>query len=421
MSRAWMLLPLLAACGGGPRLAAPAPAVCDDRFVGQIMAESVAIAATGTDVYWLDYNVGRLVRRARTGGPAVTLARPDSEQNSETLLVVGDHLVWDSKAGGAVYRRWLAAPPGAPAQRILTFGGDDFPTALAAAGDTVYALTADGRLAWWRGGASGSRELVAGAIAGHQGALYVAGVEAIWRLRAPDATPERLLKVPDEVQLQGIAVVADRLFWIARTDHAAALHRRPLAGGEDQVLLEAGPHDLYALVAAPDGVYTWTSNALVFAGVGGEARTVAYAAGDIADVAVAPPSVFVGTTFGSVHELCAPAATLEPSGGMLANQLECPEGMTYQQRGRREACVDDAGRALGPSREWYASGGLKERRSGLGLDAHVETYYADGSLAYESEGRGGAVRAYYANGQLAGESKDGRWQAYELDGTPMVD
>jgi hypothetical protein len=315
---AFVLALTIAACGPSAPPAAPVGsrgggAACVEGLLGQVAAESVAVAAAPDGVYWLDYNVGSLHRGGRDGR-VTTLAKPGEEQNSEELIVDGGYLYWDSKATRSIHRMKLA---GGTPETIIRVPGEDFPVGLAVAGDIVYTRTYEGELMWWNDGEVGQRSLEISAMATRGTSLYLGNSTGIGQLADdPDGEVWDITMNTDPVE--SIAVSGDTLFWVEREGEVAVLLRRALAGGEIEAFSASadGSVNLAGIAlgapvpAAPGGAYLPVADTVLYAPASGPpvVRVVARAPGEIIDLAVDGDALIAATADGRVYRLCVDAA-----------------------------------------------------------------------------------------------------------------
>jgi hypothetical protein len=348
---------------GEPSIIGNTAPPCQARFLGQVMAESAAVDATDTDVYWLDYNFGTLQRRSRGDSPIQTLTQWREEHLSDSMRVANGFAYWTSKAMGAVYR--MALTGGEPEAIVKT---DRMLGEVEVVNDTVYASTYDGVLLWWRSEGERGEVIVndgSFAIATSGETLYVGSERGIQRLASPGAGLQDVLAV--EAPVERLAAAGDSLYWVE-----AGNVKRRVAGGEPEVF--AASTDSPLLAAADDGVYLAQSNVVYFvADRSYEPVPVGIAATDISDLELRRSSIFVGTTMGSVEELC-------PD---LARPVELAD-------------IDPTCRDC----EWYGSGALQRRHT---VDADGaekdESFYADGTLMSSSTAE--ASQYFYATGEPA--------------------
>jgi hypothetical protein len=349
---------------GGTGVIGNTATACQARQVGQVLAESAAVDATDLAIYWIDYNGGTLQRRSRGDGPVQTLMQWHDEHLSDSLRVANGWIYWTSKAASAVYR--LPDAGGADPEAIIQT--DRMLAEVEVVGDTVYASTFDGVLLWWRSpGEHG--ELVVGdgpfAMAATVDALYVGSEHGIARLASPGAGLQPVLAT--DAPVERLSVSADSIYWV----EAGNLKRR-VAGGDPEVFAASSESPL--LAATLDGVFLAQSNVVYFvADTSTEPVPVAIAATEITDLELRRASMFVGTTQGSVEELCpdptAPVTLAEPD----------------------PTCGDC---------EWYGSGALERRRSTTADgDLVEESFYADGTPMSISSATD--FRAFYVTGDPA--------------------
>jgi len=346
---------LLGGCGKGS-LDHPAiyvPPACEARFVGQVMAESVAVDADGESIYWLDYHWGTLQRRSRGVGAIETLREGSDEHLTESMRVAGPYAYWTSKALGGLYRMALA---GGGFEQLVPL---EMPLDVEIVGDVVCAASASGTLAWWRSASEqGVLQVSDGTIvlAASQDALYVGSEDGIQRLASPGAGLQDELST--DAPVEAIAISGDTLAW----KEGNRVMRR-VRGAVQHVMASNG---YTRLAGTPGGVLIGESNVIWFAADAADGVVpVAITPASITDLEVRGPSVFVGTSQGSVHEVCVDPA--QP----VALQDPAP--------------CDGAGCA------WFASGALAARDG--------STFYADGTPATAREGD--QLRVFFVDGTEA--------------------
>lgn len=380
----------------GPPVAEAPSAGCQVELVDHIWTESAHVDVAGGSVFWHEYNFGRILRRPVTGGPVTKLVGFDREHHSEDFAATESHVYWTSKATATLYR---VPTNGGPPETLVT-AKDDYPIMLAVAGSTIYATT-DSGLLWWRDGKSGAKPFPGvRRIAAFAETLYIGGEDQILWIREAGGVIERLAQVSGDVV--AIAAAADGAWFVAEADGRSWLYKiSPGTFEVDEVLAWVGG-EFVSLAVSDAGVLVAFGN-LVHRVAGDKLVTIAKAPANVTSIVGHGDSIYVGTSEGSVHSLCAGAVELADR----MPELECPAGFVLRKRPNRHWCVDTQRRATGPSAETYLSGDIKETVAIAGDRRTSKQYYADGTqLSVTTTEPGKEIwHQYWANGNLAWKSE----------------
>lgn len=399
---------VLAGCGGPAQLAAPAPAprTCEARWL-TVEDEVVDLAPSVDGLLWLGRERG-LALAPWSGAPrGLDPAGPD-EVDPRAVVSTPRGVVW-AAGDGAVWRVAAGAAP-----TVLATVGE--PVALAAVGDLIVVGAVDGVHRIYPNG--DHRRLFDGEVAAltvDERAAYVAAGDRLVRVPLDGAATETLARrtpaVRSMVRHDGQLLVA--------TDAGVFA----VAGGR---LVPYAPVDLPVplgnLQSVAGRVYLTAGN-LILMVRDGVAEPIAIASGDLVDLAVDGPTLYVATR---EHPGVA-AVCHDPIGAPVAIEvptLACgPDEVEAEGDARALACVGGDG-ALTYAVAHHASGA---RAWEHGRDGRRRSWDADGTLRSEepAPGRPGPVVRYFPDGapreqgEVDGDgAPDGVWTRFAPDGSP---
>jgi pimeloyl-ACP methyl ester carboxylesterase len=375
---------VLAGCGGPAQLAAPAPAprTCEARWL-TVEDEVVDLAPSVDGLLWLGRERG-LALAPWSGAPrGLDPAGPD-EVDPRAVVSTPRGVVW-AAGDGAVWRVAAGAAP-----TVLATVGE--PVALAAVGDLIVVGAVDGVHRIYPNG--DHRRLFDGEVAAltvDERAAYVAAGDRLVRVPLDGAATETLARrtpaVRSMVRHDGQLLVA--------TDAGVFA----VAGGR---LVPYAPVDLPVplgnLQSVAGRVYLTAGN-LILMVRDGVAEPIAIASGDLVDLAVDGPTLYVATR---EHPGVA-AVCHDPIGAPVAIEvptLACgPDEVEAEGDARALACVGGDG-ALTYAVAHHASGA---RAWEHGRDGRRRSWDADGTLRSEepAPGRPGPVVRYFPDGCAA--------------------